>query len=134
MEIVQQLTVEFGIIKPYPETTIYYDGDDDTGIEITIRASGNASGLRINRRTGNEYIIINQDMVVADTIKIDTRKGKKSAILIRNGVETNILKKVETSKTWIHLEKGENVFTYTTTSGLSNLKIFVDYETRINGI
>lgn len=134
MEIVQQLTVEFGIIKPYPETIINYDGDDDTGFIITVQATGNVSGLRINRRTGNEYIVINKEILASDAIKIDTRTGKKSAILTRDGTEINILKNIKTSKVWPHLEKGENVFTYTAESGLSNIKIYIDYESRINGI
>ena len=108
MQVIEQLTVEFGLIKPYPETEIYYDGEDDSGVTIIIDTFGAASGVRINRTTGGEYIQIDSTKLTAitgadiqqyDHIEINTRKGKKSATLSRNGTKYNIIHAISTSST-----------------------------------
>ena len=143
MNVSQQLTVEFGSIKPYPETTFYYDGDDDSGVKIIIEAQKPASGIRINRTSGSEYIridparfsaIAGSDIKAHDRIEIDTHKGKKSAKLYRDGNEINILHAIISSPQWIHLERGYNKFTYTATSGVDSLKIYMEYAERVNGV
>ena len=143
MQVVEQLSVEFGLIKTYPETDIYYDGEDDSGVTIIIDTLGPASGVRINRTSGSEFIqidstkltsITGSDIQQYDHIEINTRKGKKSAILSRNGVKYNILHALTTSSKWIHMEKGMNKFTFSATSGVDNLRVYLDYNERYNGV
>ena len=141
----KQLTVEFGFIKDYPSTVITYDGDDEAGVTITIEAAyGGAEGIRINNTTRNEYIIIDNAKVSAimggtgltkyDTIVIDTTRGNKSAKLIRDGVSHGILNAVDISSKWIQIQKGDNVFTGSATSGFENLIISVSYKVSVLGV
>ena len=143
-EIIQQYTVEFGIIKDFPSTILTYDGDDGDGFILTIEARyGSASGFRINRVNGGEYIIIDHDKLAkicgadiqkADYITIDTRRGKKTATLSRAGKEYNILHALKMSAKWLYLDKGENEFTFTAEEGRENLRVYVRYMTRFNGV
>lgn len=143
MEIIKQLTVEFGLVKAYPETSIYYNGDDDSGVTVIIDTYGPASGLRINRTTGGEYLeldstkisaITGKDIQEYDHIEINTRKSKKSATLTRGGVTYNIFNAVKSSEKWIHMERGNNTFTFSASSGISNLRVYLDYAERFNGV
>ena len=139
-----QITVEFGYIKDYPDTVIDYEGDYETGITITIEAMfGTATGLRINNVTRNEYIIIDDAKLTAimgsglqkyDLITINTTKGNKSATLTRDGETKSILNAINLSSKWIQLQKGENRFTATATEGLDNMVIAVTYQNRVLGV
>lgn len=142
-ETIRQLTVEFGLIKEYPETTIKYNGDDDSGVTVIFDTYGAASNIRINRTTGQEYLeldsakitsITGHDIQEYDHIEINTRKGKKSAVLMRNGISYNIFSAVISSEKWIHMERGDNTFTFSATSGINNLRVYLDYAERFNGV
>ena len=138
-----QLTVEFGLIKDYPETTIFYDGDDDSGLTVIIDTFGTATNIRIDRTTGGEYLQIDTTKFAAivgsgiqeyDHIEINTRRGKKSASIYRNGIKYNILHAITCSKNWIHLDKGANTFTFAAETGVNNLRVYISYVERFNGV
>lgn len=143
-EILQQYTVEFGIIKDFPSTIVTYDGDDGDGFILTIEARyGGATNFRINRVNGKEFLSIDDEKLSkitggyiqkSDYITIDTRRGKKTAVLSRNGKEYNILHALKMSTKWLCLDKGDNEFTYTATDDRENLRVFVQYMTRFNGV
>lgn len=63
-----------------------------------------------------------------DLITINTRKGKKSITLLRNGVNTNILNCLDRNSDWFTLQKGDNVFVYDTEEGSS----FVEFKMSAN--
>lgn len=139
-----QMTVEFGFLKDYPDTIIDYEGDDETGVTIKIEALfGTATSLRINNVTRGEYIIIDDAKLTAilgsgiqkyDLITIDTTKGNKTATLTRDGENKSILNAISLSSKWIQLQKGENRFTATATEGLDNMVISVVYQNRVLGV
>ena len=56
-------TVQFGIIKDYPEATINYSGDGESGVIITIEFLGETSGIRINNTTRGEYLILDNEKI-----------------------------------------------------------------------
>lgn len=143
MQVVEQLTVEFGLIKDYPETTINYNGDDDSGVTIIVDTFGPASNVRISRANGGEYVLIDStkltqitghDIQEYDHIEINTRKGQKSAVLMRGGTEHNILHAIVSSKNWLRIERGSNRFTFAATSGASNIRVHLKYTERVNGV
>ena len=140
---VTQLTVEFGLIKDYPETTITYNGSGETGVTIVIEAFGAASGIRINNTTRSETMILDNDRIKSitgaglskdDEIRINTTKGSKSATLTRDGISYNILHALDKSSKWIYLQAGTNKFTSTATSGLENIRVHLEYVERYLGI
>ena len=135
-----QKTVEFGIIKDYPDAVINYEGHGTTGVKITIDVIGDAGGaIRINNTTRGEYLILNTSLIsgglkLYDTITIDTNRGNKTARLLRDGVTSNILRAVDLTSKWPQLQYGNNRFTCTADYGLIYLKVSVSYEARVLGV
>ena len=132
--------IEFGNIKDYPRTIIDYDGSVATGLTINIEAKGPIHGLRINNVTRGEYIVIDDSKLYQilnssyiqkyDQIIIDTRKGQKSAKLIRDAKTYNILNACLPVSKWIQLQTGRNEFTYSTTSEIENVDMHVTFPVR----
>ena len=138
-----QLTVEFGTIKDYPESTIYYAGDGESGVTITLEFLGPATGIRINNTTRSEYIILDDAKIASitgsnidqyDQIKIITTRGSKSAKLSRGGVVYNILHAVDLTSPWIYLQTGNNHFTYTATTGFDYISLSVACDIKVLGV
>ncbi len=128
--------LQFGRIKDYPRTIIDYDGSVVTGITIDLEAKGPITGLRINNVTRGEYIIIDDlklSQIVGSTIQefdqivIDTRKGQKSAKLIRNAKTYNILNACLPVSKWIQIQTGQNEFTFSCTTDVENVNLNVTF-------
>ena len=139
----RQITVEFGTIKDYPEANINYAGDGESGVVITLEFLGATTGIRINNTTRGEYLILNDSKIAAivgsnialyDMIRIDTTRGSKSATLSRGGVVYNILHAVDLSSKWIYLQRGNNHFTYTATSGFDYMTVTLDCPVKVLGV
>lgn len=132
--------IEFGNIKGYPRTVIDYDGSVETGLTIDIEAKGPIRGLRVNNVTRGEYIIIDDSRLYSilgssyiqkyDQIIIDTRKGQKSAKLIRDAKTYNILNACLPVSKWVQLQTGNNEFTYSTTNEIENVDMHVTFPVR----
>lgn len=136
-------TLEFGNIKNYPSTTIDYKGQGDTGISIIIEATGTFTGLKINNVTRKESLIFDDDKLAkilgnnvqkGDIIQINTERGKKSCKLIRDGKSYNIFGAIKKESQWIYIQNGINVFTYSVTNEIENVKVFVTYNTKYLGV
>lgn len=132
--------IEFGKIKNYPRTIIDYDGSAVTGLTINIEAKGPIRNLRINNVTRNEYIVIDDSKLYQilgstyiqkyDQIIIDTRKGQKSAKLIRDAKTYNILNACLPVSKWVQLQTGPNEFTYSTSNEIENVDMNVTFPVR----
>lgn len=123
--------------------SIYYTGDAPVGIVIFIHAIGSANDVEIINVGTSESIKIDSarlieltgyDIQAGDDIIISTVKGNKYAILIREGVTINILNVLDQYPDWFELEKGDNVFSYTADSGVSNLQIRIENKIAYEGI
>lgn len=135
--------INFGEIQQVTTGTIYYDGDSDTGIEITMYANGPVSDVRIfNETTGSRMSISDTKLAAlmggtgiqnGDTIVINTNRGKKSIYLSRGGHSTNILNALEKPIGWLTVSKGYNTFTYYAT-GIEYLRFTVAYKLTYEGI
>lgn len=135
--------IEFGNITNNTEQTIYYTGDAEIGVTITIHALGSASNITIYNTGTREVMKIDTDrlatitgssIITGDEITICTVKGHKSITLLRNGVYTNILNCLSKSADWFQLVKGDNIFAYTADSGLTNLQFRIENQTVYEGV
>lgn len=135
--------LEMGSIKNQPEQVIFYDGDSEIGINITIRAIGEAKNITIYNVTKREIMAINTDklevltgsaIVEGDVITICTVKGKKSVTLLRGGKTINILGCLDKNTDWFQLTKGYSVFTYVAEYGDSNLQFEIENRTIFEGV
>lgn len=132
-----------GEIQHKTENVIVYEGDVETGIKITIHAIGPATNVSIYNVTTREVMRINTDrlkvltgseIIASDDIIIDTTRGQKSAILIRNGVETNILNCVDRDSDWFELSKGDNILAYSAEFGNEFLQFKVENKLVYEGV
>jgi hypothetical protein len=135
--------IEFGIINNLTKGVIYYAGDVETGMTITIHSLGDATGLVIYNILTRETMAIDDDKLTAltgsgiqagDDIIITTSKGKKGIVLLRDGVTTNILNVLKRPIDWFQLSKGENVFVYDAETGLTNLQFNITSNTVYEGV
>lgn len=136
--------IEFGEISDMMERNIYYEGDTEIGVRITIHAMGPASNVAIYNTGTREIMRINtsekllamtgEEIVEGDDIIIDTTRGHKTITLIRDGYKTNILNCLQRGSDWFQLSKGDNIFAYTADFGSENLQFKIQNQTSYEGV
>lgn len=135
--------IEFGDMYTISSGEINYQGDGETGILINIYANGSAEGLTIQNAKTRQMLSISDSKLISltgagiskgDNIIIDTTKGNKSVLLIRDGQTINILNALEKPISWINLNRGSNIFTFTADSGLNYLKYVINYNSLYEGV
>lgn len=132
-----------GEIQNVTEANIYYDGDAEIGVTITIHAIGSVSNITIYNSGTRETMAIDTDkieditgsgIVSGDEIIICTVNGSKSITLIRDGVSTNILNCLDKDTDWFKLAAGDNIFAYTADEGVYNMLFTVENQIAYEGI
>lgn len=135
--------LEMGILDFNVTAEILYTGDKETGISIEMHATGSITGLSIYNLDTDEVMRISDDRINeitgsgikdGDTILINTRKGKKSIQLLRNGVYINILNSLIAPISWFVLRTGDNNFLFSADTGIENLKSSISYKDMYEGI
>lgn len=132
-----------GEIHAEPERVITYYGDAEIGVTIRIHATGPASNIHIHNMGTREAMKIDtaklqkltgKGIVTSDDIVINTSKGDKSIILIREGVSYNILNCLDKNTDWFTLTKGSNIFAFAADSGITNLQFRVENKVIYEGV
>lgn len=135
--------IEISSIEVLQEQVVTYEGDSNIGILISIHAIGNASNITIYNTGTREQMGIDTNklevltgtgIVDGDTIYINTKKNHKSVILLRNGIETNILNCLKKGSKWFTLSKGDNIFAYAAEEGRANLQFSIKNEVVYDGV
>ena len=106
--------VEFSILERDRIVNIPNEGESDTGLIITITATGNVTNPTIYNNVTHEFFGLKMDMLAGDEVTINTNRGQKSVSLMRGGVKSNIIAYVSRDSTWLALNMGDNQFTYST--------------------
>lgn len=104
--------ISFSRIALGEQKTIINNGDVETGVVIHLNALGTVVNPKIYNVDTTDHMILNVTMQAGDEITINTRKKEKSIILLRDGVRSNIVGRLEAGSTWFNLLPGDNVFTY----------------------
>lgn len=142
-ESLAEKQIEFGVVERRKRNVIYYDGDAEQGITMTIDAIGTVKNLTIYNLKTREKMAISHDELVSftgsgivngDTITISTVKGHKTIELLRNGSSINILNCIGKNDDWFMLAKGENEFGYTADEGSDYLDFKINYSALYEGI
>jgi hypothetical protein len=128
--------LEMSSVLTVAERSIIYNGDSETGVAITLHATGDVSNIALVNRNADTSgtMRINVDLVEGDDIVISTVRGNKYVRLIRDGVATNILNRLGKNINWFELVRGENIFTYTAESGLANLSVTIENRIVYEGV
>lgn len=135
--------IEFSLVHEDPIKNIIYEGDAEIGIIIHIHAIGDITNIAIARMDSSGSLEIDTDRLIlltgeglhyGDDVIISTVKGNKYAKLIRDGVETNILNCLNRYPEWFQLRKGDNLFTYTAETGVTNVQLRIENQTAYEGV
>lgn len=137
----------FSIEEPIPMST--YDtiqilnlinkGDIACGMTIEIEARGNIQNPIIYNRETREYIGFGSEenpflMQAGDKIVITTHRNNKMVTLIRNAVETNIFNYLTKGSTFLQVDAGDNIFTYSADIGDENINITFKHYPNYEGV
>lgn len=135
--------IKMGDILTKNEETVYYRGDEDIGITISIHAIGTVSGLTIyNVRTRETMridttkieAITGNGIIAGDEITINTLKGSKGIKLLRAGVEYDLLNCLDKNVDWFQLSQGDNIFVYTAEEGKNNVQFRIENKVAYEGV
>lgn len=142
-ESTSEKLIEFGRTRIDNRAIIYYEGDVDAGMIITIHALGSAENIMIYNVDTLEHMDIDTDKLqqitgspfsTGDDIVISTKRGEKYVRLLRNGYYTNIIGAIDRDADWLQLTAGDNLFGFTADYGENNLMIQLNYETAYAGV
>lgn len=142
-ESLDEPLLEFGSIENETEKTIYYEGDAEIGITITIHAIGDAGDITIYNTGTREVMKISASkietltgsgIIAGDDIIVTTVRGNKKIMLLRNGRYTNILNALDKNSDWFQLTKGENIFAYVAEYGSENLEFQIENQVIYEGV
>ena len=128
--------IEFSRFDDVPEVMITNYGDVETGMIIDINAYGSASNPVIYNETTGQRMKFNISLQAGDILRINTNKGQKSIVRIRDTVETNMLSCLDMTESaeWLILESGNNVLSFSADSGEDELNCFVSYDNLFEGV
>lgn len=135
--------LEFSQVVVHTEKNIFYNGDAETGVVITIDVLGAVHNLSIFNTTSGERMDIDSVQVIAltggdlqsaDQIIISTLKGAKTIFLIRGGVVYNIFNAIGQYADWFVVTQGNNVFTYSADTGTDKLMFSIENNILYEGL
>lgn len=135
--------LEISALRVDTHQTVYYEGDSEIGILISIHAIGEAKNVTIYNTGTREVMkldsakieaLTGSGIVAGDEIEISTVKGNKYIKLIRDGLETNILNCLDKKTSWFQISKGDNIFAYTADEGEANLQFRIENKIVYEGV
>lgn len=135
--------IEFTVLNTISTGSVYYKGDADIGVIITITAYGECGDIVISNTNTQEQMVFSneklktltgQSIKAKDQIIISTIRGDKSVKLIRDGIITNVLNCIGRDADWFQLSRGDNPFVYSTDHGIKNLQFEMQSSTVYEGI
>ena len=120
--------IEFSTIDTSKITNIYNDSESMTGVIIKIDVMGTISKLLIKNTQTGELMTLSYKFLENDRILINTNKGQKSIVLVRNGVTTNLFTALVKGSTFFQLTIGDNFFSYTADNGSNDDLVHIIFE------
>lgn len=142
-ESLEENLLEFSAIENETEKTVYYEGDSEIGVVMTIHAVGDVRNITIYNTGTREHMTIDTDKIQAitgkgviagDSIIISTVRRNKSVYLLRDGLYTNILNSLTKDSDWFRLAKGDNIFTFIADEGSENLQFTIENQVIYEGV
>jgi len=132
-----------GVLQFKTEQTIYYSGDAEVGIVISLKALDVVQEITIYNTGSRETMFIDTDkielltgsgIIGGDEIVISTVKNDKYAVLVRNGTIVNILNCIDRDSDWFKLVHGDNIFAYGAVFGIASLTFRIVNQTVYEGV
>jgi hypothetical protein len=102
-------------------------GDIAAGAVITVRPAAPLPYLRVECATTREYMLVNTPLPAGSTLTLDTRYGRKSAVLTTGGATASVMEHISPESTFFQLQPGDNIISYDGGSGDDNTEIEVAF-------
>lgn len=118
---------EFGLREENVFVEVQNSGDTASGMLIEFTSGGAVSGPQLLNSTTGEFFKLNLDMEPGDRVQISTFYDRKTAILIRDNVATNVFQYVDPGSSWMQLPIGSSWFLITSDSGTNTLDVAVTF-------
>lgn len=125
------------------KASVFYQGEADTGMTITIRALNVAKNITLYNTDTLETMhidtdrfpsIIGNSLKATDYVEISTYVGRRSAQLVRAGVRYNIINSLGRHSDWFSLVAGVNNFAYSADLGEGDLEVSFSYNNLYEGV
>lgn len=127
--------IQFGEVSSSENFNVINGGTGKVGMIIKIKANYQIVNPTITNTTTNESIILNFTMEDGDLITINTNRGKRSIVLERNGVTTNIFNSLDfLSSKFPQLNIGENLMHFTAGTNAEFADVSIDFNERFVGV
>jgi phage-related protein len=142
-ESLNENLLEFGEVRTDLIQNIYYSGDAEIGVLISIHATGDVSNITIYNTDTRESMKIDgarltsltgSGIIAGDDIFISTVRGNKYISLLRGGIYYNILNCLDKNTNWFQISKGNNTFAYTAETGIDKLEFMIENQTVYEGV
>jgi hypothetical protein len=134
---------EFGQLVNLLESPVFYSGESDIGMLMTIKAKGPVENIFVSNYVTGEALQIDtarlasltgSGIIDGDTLLISTVRGNKYVTLVRDDVEYNVLNALAKGSDWIRLVSGDNLISYSAESGQEYLQFRVDNQVIYEGL
>ena len=126
--------IPFSEIALGEQKTIINGGDVETGVIIKLNALGTVLNPKIYNVDTSDRMTLSVEMQAGDEITTNTRKKEKSITLLRDGVQTNIVGKLDAGSTWFNLIPGDNIFTYEADESPEHLQCIFIINNQFEGV
>ncbi|MGF0471149.1 phage distal tail protein [Lysinibacillus fusiformis] len=134
LEVVEE-GIEIGYRNPSLIVNVVNEGSESSGMSIRFLALSQVVNPKLLNVTTYEAFNLKYTMLAGDVIEVSTYKGKRSIILIRNNVKSNIFNALDfMSSTFLQLEPGDNLLRYDATSGLDFLEVSIEFTPKRIGV
>lgn len=134
----------FGNISVDTRTDILYEGDIQTGFDMSITFMGSdfhniyiynmGTRERMNIYTDQIEVLTGNALGPGDELQISTISGQKHAYLLRNGDYRNVISIIDKNADWFRLTKGNNVFAFASDSNVEDISISLNWRDAYAGI
>jgi len=112
--------------------TITNNGDVVTPVEIVF--TGPANKPKILNETTEEYIEVNKNLNIGETLTITTDFGNKKVIFNDGTNDVNAFGLIELDSVFWQLQRGENVISYSAATGISTANMRISWKERFTSI
>lgn len=135
--------LEMSSLLEEPRATLDYEGTVDTGVIITVHATGVCRNIVIYNVDTREQLTIDTDKIASitgkafgkdDDIIVSTVRGDRYCKLLRNGVYINIIGALSRDSDWLQISNGPNVFTYSAAVGSTKMTVDFEYQNAYMGV
>ena len=106
-------------------TNVPNRSEAETGVKIEIDILAAVEKIEIANTDTGETMTLVYTFQEGDRVVIDTEKGSKSILLIREGVTSNLFTAMSEGSSFFQLKVGDNHFTYSVDSGAHDADVFI---------